>query len=223
LGGRDVAQRINLLYWGRNAGDDVGAEAKWQAEEYVRWGPPSAVLPDLSAANLKQQLVLALDSPAPSPVGVIYFYCHCSVGDGNQPVLRFGSSAKRDDTLGRNDLSHRMLLDAPLVFANACTTAQSDPHMTSELEQAFFERGIRAFIGTETKVPTKLASKFAWLFFQFFYRYADQEPISAGEALAQARMFLWTQYRNIGGLFYSISNQYDLYLASMEELPKLRK
>jgi hypothetical protein len=94
--------------------------------------------------------------------------------------------------------------------------------MTSELEQAFFQRGARAFIGTESKVPIKLASKFAWLYFQFFYRRVDSDPMPAGEALTQARMFLWTQYKNIGGLFYCMSNQYDLYLASQDEVLALR-
>ena len=94
--------------------------------------------------------------------------------------------------------------------------------MTSELEQSFFERGVRAFIGTETKVPSRLASKFAWLFFQFFYRQVDPFPIAAGEALTQARMFLWTQYKNVGGLFYSMTNEYDLYLISNGEVPSLR-
>jgi hypothetical protein len=95
--------------------------------------------------------------------------------------------------------------------------------MTSELEQSFFERGVRAFIGTETKVPGKLASKFAWLFFQFFHRLVDPDPIAAGEALTQARMFLWTQYKNVGGLFYSMANQYDLYLASDRDVLSLRR
>ena len=48
------------------------------------------------------------------------------------------------------------------------------------------------------------------------------EVVPAGEALTQARMFLWTQYRNVGGLFYSMSNQYDLYLASQDEVLALR-
>jgi hypothetical protein len=153
---------------------------------------------------------------------VIYFYCHCSVGDGAQPCLRFGSTSRLEDTLDRNDLSESSIPDGPLVFANACTTAQADPHMTSELEQAFFDRGVRAFIGTETKVPIKLASNFAWLYFRFFYRHVDPDPMAAGEALAQSRLFLWTQYQNVGGLFYSMSNQYDLYLASNEEVLSLR-
>jgi hypothetical protein len=219
VGGLDSTYSMDLLYWGNQAGDDVAIESQWQADEYKLW-KWSKLLPDLALPDPKQQLIRALDQPAPAPVGVLYFYCHCSVGNGAQPVLRFGNTAKAPDTLSRTDISQRNLPDGPLVFANACTTSQADPHMTSELEQRFFGRGVRAFIGTETKVPTRLASKFAWLYFQFLYRRADPEskPMAAGEALTQARIFLWTQYKNVGGLFYSLTNQYDLYLASNEEV-----
>ena len=224
LGGLDSTYSMDLLYWGDKAGDDVAEESRWQASEYKMW-KWSKLLPDPAQPDLKRQLILALDQPAPAPVAVLYFYCHASVGDGAQPVLRFGNTSKREDTLLRTELSSRSLPDGPLVFANACTTAQADPHMTSELEQKFFGRGVRAFIGTETKVPIRLASKFAWLYFQFLYRRADPQfqPMSAGEALTQARMFLWTQHRNVGGLFYSMTNQYDLYLASNEEVLALAR
>ncbi len=224
LGGLGEARAMNLLYWGRATGDDVGTEADWQAQQMTSRAKQmlSTVLPDPAGANRKLQIMVALDSPAPTPVSVIYFYCHCSVGNGSQPTLRFGSTSKVEDVLGRTDLSQKPLADAPLIFANACSTAQADPNMTSELEQAFFQRGVRAFIGTEAKVPIRLASKFAWLYFQFLYRSVDPAPMSAGEALTQARMFLWSQYRNIGGLFYSISNQYDLFLASEQEVRALR-
>jgi hypothetical protein len=219
VGGLDTTSAMDLLYWGNQAGDDVAEEALWQANEYKMW-KWSKLLPDPALPDPKEQLKRALEQPSPAPVGVLYFYCHCSVGDGAQPVLRFGNTSQPPDTLSRTDISQRSLPDGPLVFANACTTSQADPHMTSELEQRFFERGVRAFIGTETKVPTRLASKFAWLYFQFLYRIADLDfkPMSAGEALTQARIFLWTQYKNVGGLFYSLTNQYDLYLASNEEV-----
>jgi hypothetical protein len=218
LGDPDKTNSMHLLYWGNKPDDEVAVEAQWQADEYKK-RKQSRLLPNPALPDLKKQIIIALDAPGPSPVGVLYFYCHCSVGDGNQPCLRFGNTS--EDTLGRADLSQKSIPDAPLVFANACTTAQADPHMTSELEQSFFERGVRAFIGTETKVPGRLASKFAWLFFQFFYRQVDPDPIAAGEALTQARVFLWTQYKNVGGLFYSITNEYDLYLASGQEVSSL--
>jgi hypothetical protein len=47
--------------------------------------------------------------------------------------------------------------------------------------------------------------------------------MSAGEALMQARIFLWTQYRNLGGLFYCLVNQYDLFLATDSEVQSLRQ
>jgi len=221
LGGSSSTHSLHLMYWGSKAGDDVAVESQWQAGEYRKW-KQSKLLPDPELPDLKNQIVLAFDSPGPSPVSVLYFYCHCSVGDGAQPCLRFGATSKLEDVVGRNDLSQRSIPDGPLLFANACTTAQSDPHMTSELEQSFFQRGVRAFIGTETKVPIALASKFAWLYFQFFYRKIDPDPMAAGEALTQARMFLWTQYKNVGGLFYSMANQYDLYFASNDEVLLLR-
>ncbi len=212
---------LNLLYWGSKAGDDVAVEAQWQAQEFASWG--QAVLPKPGLAELKRQVVLALDTPAPAPVGVVYLYCHCSVGNGDTVALRFGDTSKPQDVLTQVDLSFKKLADAPMLFANACTTAQADPFKTSLLESLFFGRGARAFIGTETKVPVQLASKFAWLYFQFFYRRFDPEPMAAGEALTQARMFLWTQYRNVGGLFYSLVNQYDLYFASYDEVVALKQ
>jgi hypothetical protein len=221
LGNPQSASSVNMLYWGRQSGDDVGTEADWQASELAKLKSTS-ILPLPGGTSLKGQIVQAIDTPSPAPVAVIYFYCHCSVGDGGQPCLRFGNTSKSQDVLTRNDLSKRRIPDGPLVFANACSTSQSDPFLTSDLEQTFFDRGVRAFIGTEAKVPIKLASKFAWFYFQLFSRQADPDPIAAGEALSQSRLFLWTQYKNVGGLFYSMSNQYDLYFASSEEVLALR-
>jgi len=67
-----------------------------------------------------------------------------------------------------------------------------------------------------------LASRFAEIFFHFFYRKADQAPMAAGEALAQTRLFLLTEYANIGGIFYTYLNQYELYMASDSEVQALR-
>ncbi len=220
--GAQPTQAMNLLYWGSMAADDVGVEARWQSQEFKKWG--KVVLPDrLSPDSPKKQALRAIDRPVPAPVGVVYLYCHCSGENDSSISLRFGDSLKPQDVLSNTDLSFQALPDAPLVFANACSTAQADPFMTGVLEGIFFGRGVRAFVGTETRVPVQLASKFAWIFFQFFYRRFDADPMSAGEALVQTRMFLWTQYRNVGGLFYSMVNQYDLFFASHEEVVALRQ
>lgn len=141
LGPLDQTHPMHVLYWGDKPGDEVAVESKWQTIEYKKLNR-LLLLPDAKKSDFKKQAVHALDTPSPEPVSVIYFYCHCSVGDGAQPCLRFGNTSKREDTISRQDLSQRNLLDAPIVFANACTTAQADPHMTSELEQSFFGRGV---------------------------------------------------------------------------------
>jgi hypothetical protein len=110
------------------------------------------------------------------------------------------------------------------VFANACATSGTDVYSASVIAKSFFDRGCRAYIGSECMVPVEMASRFAVVFFHFLLREVDpaKAPISAGEALVQARLFLWCHYRNIGGLLYSYLNQYDLYLASPQELSALR-
>jgi hypothetical protein len=47
--------------------------------------------------------------------------------------------------------------------------------------------------------------------------------MKAGEALAQARLFFWCYYRNIGELLYSYLNQYDLYMADQAEINGLKR
>jgi hypothetical protein len=91
--------------------------------------------------------------------------------------------------------------------------------------KAFFDRGCRAFIGTNCMVPAPMASRFAVIFFRFFLRIVDKDhfPMAAGEAVAQTRLFLWSHYRNIGGLLYSYLNQYDLYMANDAEISKWQK
>jgi hypothetical protein len=153
---------------------------------------------------------------------LMYLFCQCAVGEGNTPVLRFGSTLQVEDRVKQSELGTSDLADKPLIFANACSTAAADPYIANELEESFFDRGCRAYLGTETKVPIQLASRFASIFFHFFYRRMDPAPIAAGEAVAQARLFLWTRYRNIGGIFYSYINQYELFMADADEIDALR-
>jgi hypothetical protein len=168
----------------------------------------------------KEKLLRLLESPEPEPMSVLYFFCRASVArGGNEPILRFARSTETDDELNRDDLGQSNLEGTPFVFANACTTTASDTYMANELESIFFDQGCRAFLGTETEVPIQFASRFAAAFFHFFYRKVDGTPMAAGEALAQARLFFWTHYKNLGGLLYSYVNQYDLYLASEDEIP----
>ena len=136
-------------------------------------------------------------------------------------MLRFGTDLSGQDDVRRHDLPQRPLADGPLVFANACTTAAAGPYMTNLLEESFFQRGCRAFLGTETKVPIAFASRFAAAFFHFFALRVP-EPLAADKAMALAQLFLWCHYRNLGGILYSYVNQYELFMADDAELQAMR-
>lgn len=218
LGAPARTHRANLLYWGDHPADEVGVEARRQRQAWA--GRPNQVFVPEPGGESRNQAIQLLEQPRPAPVGVLYFFCECKVGEGNDPVLSFGGSAA--DQLRRTELGLADFETRPLVFANACSTAAADPLRASELEAGFFDRGCRAFLGTEVKVPIALASRFATVFFELFERRLDPDPVAAGEALAQTRLFFWTRYRNLGGLFYTYLNQYELFLADPEEVVELR-
>lgn len=219
LGALDATHRTHFLYWGDGPNDVTGQEARWQRTNWGAW--QNQIFVPQSGQNAKAELLGLLNDPQPAPTSVLYLFCQCG-GAANNPVLRFGSTNDPANVVLQTDFGTSPLADRPLVFANACTTLANDPYMASELEEAFFDRGCRAYIGTETKVPIVFGSRFAEIFFRFFYRLLDPKPMAAGEAVAQTRLFLWTHYRNIGGLFYAQVNQFDLFLARDDEVVALR-
>ena len=229
LGRLDNTYVGHFLYWGDQPQDVTGVEAKWQRQQWATLQNQVFIPSSPAGSNCKMELLTCLDCPTPIPMTMLYLFCQFAVGAGNDPVLRFGSTSQASELVRRADLGTRQFADQPLVFANACTTSTSDPYIANELEKGFFNRGSRAYLGTESKVPIKFASRFAHVFFHFFWRkmgYFTSEvlpkPMAAGEAVSQTRLFLWTQYRNIGGLFYTYVNQYELFMASDSDLDALR-
>ena len=202
--------------------DLTGVGARWQRQVLSGWQNQMVIPSPPVSVEAKRELLQLLSDPSPPTTTVLYLFCQCTVGDGNDPLLRFGNSANAPDVIKRTELSSRALADRPLVFANACTTSATDPYVANELERGSFSRGCRAYLGTESKVPIQFASRFAVIFFHFFYRLIDPEPVAAGEAMAQTRLFLWTHYRNLGGIFYTYVNQYELFMADDVEVRALR-
>lgn len=207
LGSPKKAVRGFGIYWG-NAEAAMAKEAAWQRKQWE--GNEQHVLVPA------QQIVPWFKRPDP-PMPLMYFYCKTGQVENNETALLFGppneGGTVRPVDLGVADLAAR-----PVVFANACSTAGNDPYVANQLETEFFRRGCRAYIGTETRVPPLLASRFAHIFLHLFERNADPRPISASEAMAQTRLFLLSEYANLGGIFYTLINLGDACLASPEEL-----
>ncbi|MGQ0603046.1 MAG: CHAT domain-containing protein [Anaerolineales bacterium] len=220
LGQPQKTYRGHALYWGSGPTDATTLEADVQRQlwaglsQYV-FAPGNPPSTDPAA-----ELRALFGASRPGPMPVVYFFCQTALDPAlnNSPVLRFGPTNKAGDVLDVETAISQPLPDRPLVFANACSTADADPYVANALEATFFRQQCRAFLGTSTKVPIQFASRFATLYFHFFYRLADPKPMAAGEAVTQTRLFLWTEYRNLGGLLYNYINHYDLFMAEPGEI-----
>ncbi len=230
LGALKATHRAHFLYWGAGEKDATANEARWQRDLFKSWDNQifvpnqgaQAAMPGAAAPTYRAELLKLLSKPEPSPTSLLYLFCQSDTETNNAPVLRFGETNDPGNLVQQMDFGTTALTDRPLIFANACGTASADTYQANLLEKTFFDRDCRAFLGTEIKVPIVLASRFAAIFFHFLYRKLDPAPIAAGEAAAQTRLFLWTQYCNLGGLFYCYINQYDLYVADTKEIEELR-
>jgi hypothetical protein len=220
LGDWSRTTRAHLLYWGAGPGDPVADESLRHRIELSRW-QPALLLPEPGRLDASA-LAAYLRAPGPAPVSLLYFYCHCRDGAGTNPLLRFGTTTDKDSVLRRSDIGSSRLADAPVVFVNACGTNVAEPLLANRLMELFFIRNCRAYIGSETEVPAALAARFATTFFSFLYGAAGRGIAPVGEAIAQARRFLWTEYQNIGGLFYNYVNDYALYAAESQTVASLR-
>ena len=88
----------------------------------------------------------------------------------------------------------------------------------------FFDRGCRAFLATQARVPIQLASRFAYLFFRVSrvkWRRSRLPParrsVKKPASSRGGTTAMWV------GLFYSYVNQYELFLASDDEVVALRE
>lgn len=211
--------RAHLLYWGNGPDDPVGVEAARHTDELRQWQP--LLLLPRSEPRI-EDLARFLSSPDPSPVSLLYFYCHCSDESGRNPFLRFGPTNDAHSVLRRPRMGSDPLPGEPIVFVNACGSSESDPLLINQLMDAFLDRGCRGYIGTEGQVPPGLAARFATTFFSFLYGTPARTRAPVGEAVAQARRSLWLRYRNLGGLFYNYVNDFLIYAADDEEVGRLR-
>ena len=211
LGSLAQTYRIHYLYWGQES-QDICQEVTTQRQILSQQWPNQHFSPNSQAQTPKTDLLKNLETPTPNPVNLLYFYCFCDVGDGNNPVLRFGDCNDPSEKIEQHEISQNKLSDRPLVFANACLTLASSLDMANDFKRNFFERGCAAYLGTESEVPIALASRFATIFFHFFYNTVNSQPIQAGEAVWLTKLFLWQHYQNIGGLLYSYVGPYGLYI-----------
>ncbi|MFN2199000.1 MAG: CHAT domain-containing protein [Anaerolineales bacterium] len=152
-----------------------------------------------------QSLIEALKNPE-LPDQIMYFYCHADSqgldekgGPGESSLQLSGNTRVTLDNLEIRAPTRRKLEQAPLVFINACESAELSPLFYAGFMPYFTKKGARGVIGTECRVPALFAAEFAQRFFKAFL---SGEKTLAEVMFALRRDFL-EQESNVLGLLYA--------------------
>jgi hypothetical protein len=139
---------------------------------------------------------------------LLYVFCHATAAQTRDALFTYSdqapdtqaklifepSPAAPVDVRAMQAAREAPLVDRPLVFLNACSSASGDEAFQSPMLEQFLERwGAIGVIGTDWEVPTVFADAFARRFFDHFLRarapLADALWLAGREAFAEGNPF----------------------------------
>jgi len=136
---------------------------------------------------------------------ILYFYCHAgSAGLTDAGGPDSSSLVLTDASITLGDLSldaptTTLLRGSPLVFINACESAEMSPAFYDGFVPYFMAKGARGVIGTECETPALFAEEWAK---RFFERFLDGAPL--GEIFLDLRREFLKEHGNPLGLIYAV-------------------
>ena len=221
LGMRHIVEQIplqpSLSVWDHGIASDkpklaVGVQLNEDIDKVIAGGyvqsqrafwqkMPFAVTTRLTAADLMQ----ALGDPAMTDQ-ILYFYCHAISRGLNETGGPDASCLKlsNDTTITLKDLRREAPADLklagnPLVFINACESAELSSAFYDGFVPYFMNKGARGVIGTECLTPAYFATEWAS---RFFIRFLGGQRL--GEACLDLRREFMIEHRNPLGLLYAV-------------------
>ena len=168
---------------------------------------------DLRPRNTRVDTAARLSTP-PVDECVFYFCCHAA-GVGEDTVME-----QKEAFLKLTDLvpikasdidqwlTNVTFTGRPIIFLNACQTAQMNFVFYQGFAPIFLRKGASSVIGTQTEIPARFASHFAQQFFCKFLSGGGR----VGDILLELRRLYADRYRNPLGLLYSVYHGADVYL-----------
>jgi CHAT domain-containing protein len=141
-----------------------------------------------------------------TPDQILYFYCHAiskSLAEGGGPdastLVLSGQGHLTLEDLNLFAPTKKALSGAPLVFINACESAELSPLFYDGFVPYFMAKGARGVIGTECETPALFAAEWAKRFFRHFLT-----GKSLGQAFLDLRREFYYQHNNLMGLLYAL-------------------
>lgn len=143
----------------------------------------------------------------------IYIYCHAESAQPGDPggvdasrIMLSDGWVTLKDLKRAAPLSGANLESCPLVFLNACESAELSPALYDGLVPYLIAKGARGVLGTEVNTPILFAAEFAKTFLQRFT--AGGQPL--GELLLQMRREYLIDKNNVMGLVYALHSGADV-------------
>lgn len=137
---------------------------------------------------------------------ILYFYCHAvsrSLAEGGGPdtstLVLSGDQRLTLEDLHLFASTRKILPGAPLVFINACESAELSPLFCDGFVPYFMAKGARGVIGTECETPALFAAEWAR---RFFDRFLTGEPL--GQVSLDLRREFYHEHNNLLGLLYAL-------------------
>jgi hypothetical protein len=162
----------------------------------------------------KDEVTQAL-ADASTPDRIVYFYCHAiskSLAEGGGPdASTLVLSGDGRLTLGDLNIEaplKKVLPGAPLVFINACESAELSPLFYDGFVPYFMAKGARGVIGTECETPALFAAEWAQRFFDHFLT-----GKSLGQVFLDLRREFYYKHNNLMGLLYALYCDGDTQIA----------
>jgi hypothetical protein len=198
-----------------NSGIDIQMNSTFIAEQRAFWIDAQSSRQNirLTQRSNRNDVVTALASTTTADQ-ILYFYCHAASGSlitegGADASCLVMTDAKI--TLGELNIdapTTTMFLGNPLVFINACESANLSPAFYDGFVPYFMAKGARGVVGTECKTPAVFANAWAR---RFFERFLDGEPL--GEVFLGLRREFFDLQRNPLGLLYAVYCDADTQIA----------
>jgi hypothetical protein len=92
-----------------------------------------------------------------------------------------------------------LLKGSPLIFINACESAELSPLFYDGFVPYFMAKGARGVIGTECLTPALFAAEWAE---RFFDQFLEGKPV--GEIFLNLRQTFYKEHNNLLGLLYAL-------------------
>ncbi len=190
-----------------NTGIDVQMKRELVAPQVKYWtdrgaSPKNDV--QLQQRTTKADLIKALRSQ--SAEQVMYLYCHAITSGVNDPggimascLVLSGDERVTLGELNREAPMRQALPGNPLVFLNACESAELTPEFYDGFVPYFMAKGARGVVGTECKTPALFATAWAQ---EFFPRFLAGQPL--GELFRDLRSEFCLKHGNPLGLLYAV-------------------